>query len=65
MAKTKMRMLAGTGGEWQVGGKPWGEVSNSAGTTKPTEKQAGKIKRQIKKSGKAHKKRNSKAGITG
>lgn len=53
MAKSKIRILPGTGGEFQVGGKPWGEVRSSKGTTKPTKKQSSKIKDQRKKIGKS------------
>lgn len=60
MAKTKIRMLGGTGGEWQVGKNPWGEVDKAEGTTKPTTKQYAKIKRQDKAFTSGMKKRTSK-----
>jgi len=64
MAKSKIVMLPGTGGEWNVNGKPWGEVRKTTpGTRKPTSKESGVIKRQTKGSTKSHKAGNKRAGI--
>lgn len=64
MAKSKTVMLPGKGGEFNVGGNPWGEVrKTTAGTRKPTASEANAIKGQVKGFGSGMKASNKRSGF--